>query len=519
MAGRNIVLLALKEKEERDKFVKFLDGKGFDSLSVGDGAKAIEIALKEAVSLIVVDLTLPVISGERLFQILKNNPKSSKIPFIFLSDTQVEIRGFRVGTDVLLMKPFKWEEMYGHIKRVELIKGDDSEGGKDIQGKLSQMSLVDILQILHFNKKEGELFITSGALAAIVYIKDGNIYNASLGEVEREKALYRLLSWQEGTFEFHPTAVTTPQRIQGTAGNLLMEGMRQLDEFEKARDLFPEGDSVLKTSIDTTTLPKGLKPIIYEILFLIEYYPRVNDLVDHCSFPDYDVFKTLSSLLTRRIIEEIKSAPKTEKVSEEFVSPTLAIRVKEKVITRWADMLSVNFGRFFLTAANQSYVKDFLMACKSLPDFSVDRKLAASSRDVNENTFGEVGSLNLYGDMDVVLFSVPASGGMGPFLNAFIANLIGMAVIWGDEDDEVLKEFANTRKEITSRRRIPVLYIYAGKAALGKEAALKYRHILNIKADEPIFTLSRTKEFAYKIFQELFEELVREDYISTGNYA
>ena len=65
---------------------------------------------------------------------------------------------------------------------------------------------------------------------------------------------------------------------------------------------------------------------------------------------------------------------------------------------------------------------------------------------------------------------------MGPFLNAFIANLIGMAVIWGDEDDEVLKEFANTRKEITSRRRIPVLYIYAGKAALGKEAAIKYRH-------------------------------------------
>ena len=199
-----------------------------------------------------------------------------------------------------------------------------------------------------------------------------------------------------------------------------MEGMRQLDEFEKARDLFPEGDSVLKTSIDTTTLPKGLKPIIYEILFLIEYYPRVNDLVDHCSFPDYDVFKTLSSLLTRRIIEEIKSAPKTEKVSEEFVSPTLAIRVKEKVITRWADMLSVNFGRFFLTAANQSYVKDFLMACKSLPDFSVDRKLAASSRDVNENTFGEVGSLHLYGDMDVVLFPSRPRAAWGRFLTLLL---------------------------------------------------------------------------------------------------
>ncbi|MFZ3073490.1 MAG: DUF4388 domain-containing protein [Thermodesulfobacteriota bacterium] len=519
MAGRNIVLLALKEKIERDKFAEFLDAKGFDSISVGDGAKAIEIALKEAVSLIVVDLTLPVISGERLFQILKNNPKSAKIPFIFLSDTQAEIRGFRVGTDVFLMKPFKWEEMYGHIKRAELLKGADSGGGKDIQGKLSQMSLVDILQILHFNKKEGELSITSGDKIAVVYIKDGNIYNASLGEVEREKALYRLLSWQEGRFEFHPAAVTTPQRIQTTTGNLLMEGMRQLDEFEKARSLFPDGDSILKTSIDTTTLPKGLKPIIYEILFLVEYYPRVNDLVDHCSFPDYDVFKTLSSLLTRRIIGEIKSAPKTEKVSEEFVSPTLAIRVKEKVITRWADMLSVNFGRLFITAANQSYVKDLLMACKNLPDFSVDRKLASSSRDANENTFGEVGSLHLYGDMDVVLFSVPASGGMGPFLNAFTTNLIGMAVIWGDEDDEMLKEFANTRREITSRRRVPVLYIYAGKAGLGKEAAVKYRHILKIKADEPIFTLSQTKDFAYKIFQELFEELVREDYVSAGSYA
>jgi CheY-like chemotaxis protein len=516
----NTILLALKDVGELETVSGKLRDKGYGLVTAGDGARVMEQCLKNTPSFIIVDIELPVINGEKLFQILTNNPNTSNIPFLFLSDRDKEVEGFRIGKDIFLKRPYKPEELAAKLKQASLLTQEEmsSIGTKEIEGSLSQMSLADLLQILHLNKKEGELKIASEGSAGTVYIKDGNIYNAAVNQIEKEKALFRLLRWKEGTFAFHPQPVHCPRRIRLTTGNLLMEGMRQIDELEKAKHLYPSGSSFLKTRVDTSTLPKGLKPIIYEILFLLDFYQGTVDLVDHCSFPDYEVYSTILSLKNRGIIEEVKKATKGKDLSKELVTPTQAIKIKEKIISRWADMLSVNFGKIFIASASPEISKGFFYACKGLPGFIINPKIA-SSHNANGGHIGEMGALKLYGGLDVVFFSVPTSSSMGPLLKAFSTNLIGLVLLWDERSSEEIPHLVGTKKNILSQRRVPVLHIYGGARELDRELAASFKKALELKHDEPLFTIKGDDEVIVKIFRSFFDQLTKEDYVISGAFV
>lgn len=520
MIVEKTILLALKDSEELKSVSSEIKDKGYGLVTAQDGARVMELCLKNPPSLIIVDLELPVINGEKLFHILINNPNTSNIPFLFLSDRDAEIEGFRTGKDVFLKRPFKLDELMARLKQTSLLTQEEvhSIGAKEIEGSLSQMSLADLLQVLHLNKKEGELKITGGGSVGTVYLKDGNIYNAVLNEAEKEKALFRLLRWKEGTFAFHPQPVHFPQRIKATPGSLLMEGMRQIDEFEKRKDLFPVDSSTLKATVETSTLPKGLKPIIYEILFLLDFYPRTADLVDHCSFPDYEVYSTIASLINRGLVKVAKKAQKSKDLSRELVTPTQAIKIKEKIISRWSDMLSVNFGKIFIASSSQKISRDFFYACKELPGFTINPRIA-SSREVGMNQIGEVGVLKLYGGLDVALFSVPTARTMTPLLKAFSTNLIGLVLLWDDEGKEELTHLAETKKNILARRRVPVLHVYGGPGELDRELSASFKKELEAKHDEHLFTFKGTDGVIVKLFQSFFDQLTKEDYVISGAFV
>jgi CheY-like chemotaxis protein len=516
----DLILIAIDDKDDSVAILNILKENKYASIDTNDGAKAMELALKEEPSVIVIDLDLPVISGQRLFEILGRNPNTSRLPFIFLSKAAKDVKGFRVGIDAFFTKPLKFEEILESIKKT-LLDADDvaAMDTKDIQGKLSQVSLVDILQILHYNQKEGELVITDGSTTGTIQMKDGQIYNAILGEIEKEKALFRLFTWKEGIFEFQPRAVTSAQRIDGSAGHLLMEGMRQLDEMEKGKGgSFPSPESTLRTKVDTAALPKGLKPIIYEIIFLLDYYPKVEDLVDHCTFTDFDVYTTIVSLINRNILEEVKGTGEAgTNPSYDFVPPTQAIRIKEKVVHRWGEMLDVNFGKLFVITTDAVLAKDFLISCKNLPEFKLDSRLLDASDEGFEHV-GQMGTLEIYGDMKIIFYNVPTDKLMAPLLKALSSNLIGILMIWDKNrapDSEFISMLGETKKQILSMRRVPYVNVFAGDALPEATTLEHYRRALHISKDEEIFNFNyRESDVAEKALKAFFNSLVKDDYIT-----
>ncbi len=507
---KNKILLAFKDDEETQKSMGYLSNAGFEVSTVKDGARALELAIGEVPSIIVTDLDLPVINGERIFHILRNNPHTSKIPFLFVSDGIADIKGFRAGVDIFLLRPLNMEELYGRIRQTLSLKNGSQAGGKELEGRLAHMSVPDILQFLHLNKKEGELRITSAEMRGIVLIKGGEIYNCILDGAEKEKALFRMLQWNEGNFEFIPGTVSVRKKIRSTTGNLLMEGMRQIDEFRKRHDQLPDKKTVVSTKTELKALPKGLNPIIYELVELLKVYTRVEDIVEHCSYPDYEAYKSLSTLISKGIVEEIKA--RDEGSHREFLTRDQAISIREKIISRYSDMSNSSHGKIFLISTSGSLTVNFIKQCGRIPGFSVNLKLAFKESKA-EKPFGEVASIKLHGGMELVLFSIPTVRNMGPLWTAFSTNLTGLILLWDGSAGKEIKELVNIKRAILLRKRVPVVHICGDST---DDDASYYKKEFNLKADEPLFGMdARDKGMIFEIFYTLFGNLIKDDYVST----
>ncbi|MBI3754904.1 MAG: DUF4388 domain-containing protein [Deltaproteobacteria bacterium] len=517
------ILIAAGDKEILTSVSGYLKDKGFGMLTATDGASVLEIALNERPSIVIIETDLPVIDGERVFQILRNNPHTAEIAFIFIGTEAVEIKGFRRDIDSLLLQPVKDEEIFRRVNRIFAAQEGEVKaqiGDKEIEGRLSHISLGDLLQILHLNRKEGILKVSYENKEGLIYIKEGVIYNAVIGNMEKEKALFRLLSWHDGKFEFSPKPIDAPQKIQRSAGNLLMEGMRQYDEWNKAKEQLPKPDSQIKLKVDISSLPKGLKPIIYEVLFLVDYYPVIGELVDHCTFPDYEVYQTLAGLIRKGVMEEVKDkgvgGDKRAGSQREILTSAQALKIREKAAARWKDMEVATFGKIFVVSTDDNLIVSLVDSCKDIPGFSVNRQFITSPIH-RENPFGDIATLKLYGGMDVVLFAVPLSERMKPMWKAFSKNMIGMMLLCDNEGMKDAQQLAQIKHYISSVRRIPILHAFAvdHNNNIDRRQEEEFRKTLGMRRDEQVFIFEpANKDRVFQILNGFFGYLLKDEYIS-----
>jgi len=95
-----------------------LDRAGFRVLSAADGEAALDMAAAEQPDLIVLDLMLPGLDG---FEVCKRIREFSLVPVVMLTarGEQVDkLRGFEVGADDYLTKPFSPPELLARVRAV-----------------------------------------------------------------------------------------------------------------------------------------------------------------------------------------------------------------------------------------------------------------------------------------------------------------------------------------------------------------------------------------------------------------
>lgn len=95
-----------------------VEASGWEVLPAFDGASAIKIAQTELPDLIVLDVSMPGMSGYEVCQALKANPITANIPVIMLtalSEVEDRVRGLTAGADDYLTKPFSARELRARI--------------------------------------------------------------------------------------------------------------------------------------------------------------------------------------------------------------------------------------------------------------------------------------------------------------------------------------------------------------------------------------------------------------------
>ena len=143
---------------------------------------------------------------------------------------------------------------------------------RTMSGSIEEVPLPDLLQLFGTSKKSGVLVIRTEDDVGRIYLKKGNIAFAiinDLDDVQPMKSLYRMLTWQKGLFDLDPPDEREfPNEMNSSVQEILMEGMRQLDEFNRIRDDLP--DLAARVSVNSPLIPplRDLKPEELDVLQL-----------------------------------------------------------------------------------------------------------------------------------------------------------------------------------------------------------------------------------------------------------
>lgn len=86
-----------------------------------DGIKGFALAKQELPNAIVLDIMMPEVDGYTVAQRIRQNPSTKNIPILMLtalSQLKDKVRGFDIGVDDYLVKPFEMEELKVRIRAI-----------------------------------------------------------------------------------------------------------------------------------------------------------------------------------------------------------------------------------------------------------------------------------------------------------------------------------------------------------------------------------------------------------------
>jgi len=242
-----------------------LTKRGYEVETAEDGERAYELALGNVPDLLITDVMMPNMDGWTLVRALRARPEFSFVPVIFLTALNSEedrIRGFRLGADDYLPKPFRFEELDLRVAktlrrsqsveqkaREQLNRKDDGPTpGAALTGDLTQIGLSVLLTLLEMERKSGILVITDDneEQTSRLYLNTGQVVRAvtqggAVQPVNRE-CIYYLLNWATGRFEFTQTQIDIEDEVKATITHLLMEGAKRIDEINEASRIASETD-------------------------------------------------------------------------------------------------------------------------------------------------------------------------------------------------------------------------------------------------------------------------------------
>ncbi len=135
------ILLVDDDKSLCELLGEFLESEGFAVAAVHDGEKAVNRALSERFSLVILDVMLPGLGG---IEVLKAIRRQSAVPVLMLTARGEEVDrivGLELGADDYLPKPFNPRELVARIRAI-LRRGRMESAGEGAAGILRVADLV-----------------------------------------------------------------------------------------------------------------------------------------------------------------------------------------------------------------------------------------------------------------------------------------------------------------------------------------------------------------------------------------
>ena len=178
---------------------------------------------------------------------------------------------------------------------------------RTMSGSIEEVPLPDLLQLFGTSKKNGVLYIRTENDTGKIFMRKGSIYYATINdnaEVGVMKSLYRMLGWDKGIFDLEPPDTTEfPNEVDVSVQEVLMEGLRQLDELNVVKDKLPEFNTRISVPKPLVAPLKDLKPEELDVFQAALNEGTVEGAFNKSAKSDLETGALLARLLKDKYLE------------------------------------------------------------------------------------------------------------------------------------------------------------------------------------------------------------------------
>lgn len=216
-----------------------------------------------------------------------------------------------IGTSIIKLV-FVDGELTSHLTETEArskmaVTANKKPPSKSMSGSIEEIPLPDLLQLLSTSRKSGVLVLRSEPGVGKLYLRKGQIYFASIDDafnVPPRKAIIRMLGWTQGFFELEPPDERAVlEELSDSTEALLMEGMRQLDEYAALIDKLPPLSAAIAIPRPLEPRLRDLAPEELDVFQAALTAGTVRALFDECPLTDLTIAEKLRSLLEKNYLQ------------------------------------------------------------------------------------------------------------------------------------------------------------------------------------------------------------------------
>jgi pSer/pThr/pTyr-binding forkhead associated (FHA) protein len=182
----------------------------------------------------------------------------------------------------------------------------ETEGAR-MTGSIEEIPLPDLLQLFGTSRKTGVLVLGNEVETGRIFLDGGVIQHASIESSDGDesavlplKAIYRMLTWDQGTFELQPPSerkFETP--LGASVHEVLMEGFRQRDEFEHLKPRLPTLETLLQAELPLELPLRALEPAELDVFQAVLNGATFKELLDVTPLADLDAANALMTLIEK----------------------------------------------------------------------------------------------------------------------------------------------------------------------------------------------------------------------------
>lgn len=187
-----------------------------------------------------------------------------------------------------------------------------SEEAPRMTGNLEEIPLPDLLQLFGSSRKSGVLVVRTDSRVGRIFLDEGRLHFALIEgqpELKPFKAIYRMLEWKQGVFELEPPETRKMEgAVDLSVQEVLMEALRQQDEFSTVRGQFPPLDSRLALKTPLVAPLHELDSRHLEILQTALNCANVKSLLEKSNESDSDTARIVVELMQGGYLHAIDKA-------------------------------------------------------------------------------------------------------------------------------------------------------------------------------------------------------------------